>query len=178
MAISTFSNSRHLKLADMSFFLDEEDILKVYILKNVPLIGTSEKEMLDKGMKLLELGFGTCEWLINLDQHLPVYINKKYYRSISDRHLAFNKSTLTERCIAGTYIFELLITDMADECTRVEIITDLTIEAGSYDGAILKVREWIGKNYSDFKELEWFVRDRGKMLFYNISITDSLDIRL
>lgn len=175
MAISTFSNSRHLKFADMFFFLDEDDILKVYILKNVPLIGTSEKEILDKGMKLLELGFGTCEWLINLNQRLPVYINKIFYRSISDRRLAFNKSTLTERCIAGTYIFELLITDMADEYARVEIITDLTIKADSYDGAISKVREWIGKSYSDFKELEWIVKAQGKMQICDISVTDFLD---
>ena len=131
--------------------------------------------MLDNGMKLLELGFGACEWIINLNQQLPVYINKRYYRSISDRHLAFNEIPLTERRIAGTYAFDLLITDMADRYSRVEIITDLTIEAGSYDRAISKVREWIDKNYSDFKELEWFIKDRGKMQIYNISVTDFLE---
>lgn len=175
MAIISFLNGKQLKLADMFFFLDEEDTLKAYILKNVPLIGTSEKEMLDNGIKLLGLGFGTCEWIINLNQQLSVYINKRYYRSISDRCPTFNEIPLTGRRIAGTYVFDLLITDMADGHNRVEIITDLTIETGNYDMAISKVREWIDKNYSDFKELEWFIKDQGKMQIYNISVTDFLE---
>lgn len=91
--MNSLFNGGRLKLADMFFFLDEEDILKVYILKNVPLIGISEKEMLDKGIRLLELGFGTCEWLIDINRQLSLYINKRYYRDISDRLPFFTRNS-------------------------------------------------------------------------------------
>ena len=173
--MNSFFNGRKLKLADMFFFLDEEDILKVYILKNVPLIGFFEKEMLDKGIKLLELGFGTCEWLIDISRQLSLYINKRYYRDISDRRPSFKETLQKENCKTVTFEYDLLITDMQEECSRVEIITGLTIAANSYDDAISKVREWIERTYSNFKELEWFIKDRGKMQVYNISVTDFLD---
>lgn len=66
---------------------------------------------------------------------------------------------------------------MQEEYSRVEIITGLAIGANSYDDAMLKVQEWIERTYSNFKELEWFVKDRGKMQIYNISVADFLDER-
>lgn len=175
--MNSLLNGKQLKLADMFFFLDEENILKVYILKNVPLIGISEKEMLDKGIKLLEFGFGTCEWLIDINRQLSLYINKRYYRDISDRRPSFKETLQKENCKTVTFEYDLLITDMQEECSRVEIITGLTIAANSYDDAILKVQEWIERTYSNFKELEWFIKDRGKMQIYNISVADFFDER-
>ena len=175
MAVDTFFNNKHLKLVDMFFFLDEEDILRVYILKDVPFMGSSENEILCKGEILLEYGFGAYEWLVNFSKQLSVYINKEHYRNISDRQPTFNETLQKEKCRTCEYKFDLLITDMSAEYSKVEIITDMTVGAVNYDDAISKVCEWIESAYSKFEELEWFIKDKGKMLIYNIYVPDFLD---
>lgn len=169
MSLNTFCNDKQLSFVDMFFTLEEEDIMTIYIFQNVPVEGVSIKNRLEKCVRLLESDFGTSEWLIDFNRNMDIYINGKHYKNLS----SFQVSTFDEVSEnVAPYEFDLLVTDMASEYSMAEIFTGFSVWTVSENEAIAKVQSWIERKYSHFKELEWYIRKRGKMNIYSISFED------
>lgn len=169
MSINTFCNDKQLSFVDMFFTLEEEDIMTIYIFQNVPVEGNSIKDRLEKCVRLLESDFGTCEWLIDWNRNMDIYINGKQYKNLSSFQV-FDFDEMSESI--APYEFDLLVTDMPNEYGRAEIVTVFSVWAVSENEAIAKVQSWIERKYSHFEELEWYIRKRGKMKVYSISFED------
>lgn len=160
MAISDFIRGKQLRFVDMFFTFEEEDIMKVCILQNIPVRGDSVDCIQEKCVRLIEDEYESYEWIIDFNRNMNIYMNGVYYRDLSSFHI--NSMKVIKEDVA-TYSFDLLVTDMPVEYSRVEIVTGVSVLTDSYNEAIAKVRAWIERKYSHFKELEWYINSRGKM---------------
>lgn len=149
-------SDKNFKLADLFFYIHEEQEMKVFILRNFPLKGNTHKKALENGVKLVEELFDTCEWGIDFNKNMPILINNKSYHSLPAGFDSFRPSQIEQEA-TGRYKFCLLITGGNHE---VEIITDFLVTAESYTAAIAQSREWIEMKYSHFEELEWYINNR------------------
>ena len=151
---------KDFKLADLFFYKDEESLMSIFILRDIPLKGTTRKQALETGMNFIEGGFETCEWIIDFNCNMFIYIDDKHYRKIPAVDLRIDYSSQNRSKKTDTYIFSLFITDMTDEYSKIVIITDYTVNANCYNAAIAETRKWIEHEYRHFKQLEWYINDR------------------
>lgn len=177
MMNNTFFQCKHFKFADIYFFIDEDTKKTVGILRNVPLIGDTQAEMTSVGSGYLVSLFGECEWMINFNGHLPIYINGMHYLDRSEPYTYINKHKPQHICkkVYNKYVFDLIITDMTNEYSRVEIVMGKMVKETSHSKAIMQVTEWIEREYADFKELEWHIMDKGNMQLYDLNFNDLLN---
>ena len=152
---------KDFKLADLFFYKDEESVMRISVLRDIPLKGNTYEQALERGVKLLEWDIETCEWMIDFNRNMSISLDDKFYRAISTVDLDIDYS-LQNRS-KNTYMFSLLITDMADEHSKIVIITDHTVTANSYHAAIAETRKWIEHEYGHFKQLEWHINERVKI---------------
>lgn len=149
---------KNFKLADLFFYKDEESAMRISILRNIPLKGDTHEQVIETGVNLLERGFETCEWMIGSNRNMLIYVDDKFYRTISafDTEIDYSSQNGNK----DTYMFSLLITDMTDEYSKIVIITDYAIKANSYNAAITETHKWIEHKYEHFQQLEWYINDR------------------
>lgn len=151
---------KNFKLADLFFYKDEDSVMNISILRNIPLKGDTCGQVIETGMNLLEIGFETCEWMIGFDRNMFIYVDDKFYRTIEAIDLEIDYSSQNRNKNTDTYTFSLLITDMTDEYSKAVIITDYMVNANSYDAAIAETYKWIEHEYRHYKQLEWYINDR------------------
>lgn len=164
MKINNFFKGKQLRFANMFFTSEEEDVMNVCVFKNIPVRGDSYDDMLEKCIRLIEDGFDSYEWMVKFNRKMSAYMGGVHYQDLSSCYFdGLKKSSHGE---SATYKFDLLVTDMPTEYSRVEIITGLSVLADSYNDAITKVRAWVERNYSHFKELEWHIKDQGKIQIF------------
>lgn len=151
---------KDFKLSDLFFYKDEESLMSIFILRDIPLKGTTRKQALETGMNFIEGGFETCEWMIDLNRNMFIYIDDNFYRTISAIDLEIDYSLQNKSRNTDTYMFGLLVTDMSDEYSKVVIITNYTVKTNSYNAAIAETHKWIEHEYGHFKQLEWYINER------------------
>lgn len=151
---------KDFKLADLFFYKDEESLMSIFILRDIPLKGTTRKQALETGMNFIEGGFEACEWMIDLNRNMFIYIDDNFYRTISAIDLEIDYSLQNKSRNTDTYMFGLLVTDMSDEYSKVVIITNYTVKTNSYNTAIAETHKWIEHEYGHFKQLEWYINER------------------
>lgn len=156
----------NFKLADLFFYKDDDSIMRISILRDIPLKGNTYERALERGVKLLEWDIETCEWMIDFNHNMFIYIDDKFYRNISTIDLGIDYSLQNRNKNTDKYMFSLLITDMAEEYSKIVIITDYTVNANCYNAAIVETRKWIEHEYRHFEQLEWYIND--KMLIHII----------
>lgn len=167
------SQSEHFRSADVFFILADDVKTTVFLLLDIPLVGKTQEEINNSCVELLERVFRTDEWLVGFNRRLPVYINGIHYPDFfQSSNCLSNKIDNSE--IANTYTFDVIITDMPEEYSKVEMVTKKTIEAVSHIEATTKAKEWIEKEYSNFKELEWYIVDEGEMQLNVFTFRDFL----
>ena len=150
----------NVKCADLLFYKDEDSIMRLSIFKDIPLEDNTISQALERGAKLLEWDIDTCEWIIDFNCNMFIYIDDKFYRKISAVDLRIDYSSQNRSKKTDTYMFSLFITDMTDEYSKIVIITDYTVNANCYNAAIAETRKWIEHEYRHFKQLEWYINDR------------------
>lgn len=151
---------KNFKLADLFFYKDEESVMRISILRNIPLKGDTHELVIETGVNLLERGFETCEWMIGFNRNMFIYVDDKFYRTIEAIDLEIDYSLQNRSKNTDTYSFSLLITDMTDEYSKIMIITDYAVKANSYNSAITETHKWIEYEYRHFQQLEWYINDR------------------
>lgn len=151
---------KNFKLVDLFFYKDEDSVMNVSILRNIPLKGDTRGQVIETGMNLLEIGFETCEWMIGFKRNMFIYVDDKFYRTMEADDLEIDYSLQNRNKNTDTYMFSLLITDMTDEYSKVVIITDYMVNTNSYDAAIAETHKWIEHEYRHYKQLEWYINER------------------
>lgn len=149
---------KHPKLVDVFLFKETSNQqMEIVIIKNFLLLENS-KEAIHILAASIESTYDTYDWLICNKGELPVYINNQHYKDISE-------PSLWKPCVMSpnSYSFDILVTDMCTEYSLAKIITDKTFNALCRSDAVTKVRNWIEKEFSEFKELEWYIYDKGKI---------------
>lgn len=150
----------NVKFADLLFYKDEDSVMRISIFRDIPLEDNTYKHALERGVKLLEWDIDTCEWMIDFNRNMFIYIDDKFYRKISAIDLGIDYSLQNRRKETDVYMFSLFVTDMTDEYCKIVIITDYTVSANCYNAAIAETRKWIEHEYRHFKQLEWYINDR------------------
>ncbi|RGK97643.1 hypothetical protein [Prevotella disiens] len=149
---------KNFKLADLFFYKDEEPVMKISILRDIALKGDTNEQAFERGVELLEWVYETCEWIIDFNRNMSIYIDGKFYKTIPT--IDFEIDYSSQNGCQKAYMFCLLITDTTDEYSKIVIITDYAVTANCYDAAIAETRKWIEHEYRHFKQLEWYIKER------------------
>ena len=83
MKINNFFKGKQLRFADMFFTSEDEDVMNVCVFKNIPVRGDSFDDILKKCIRLIEDGFDSYEWMVNINRKMSVNMGGVHYQDLS-----------------------------------------------------------------------------------------------